>query len=89
MGCVCAVCIQYCFFIHIYLPGQPQSNYLREVDIDVITNAECAKQMSGTEADYKTMICAGKTDGSAGGCMVGGILFQLLLPRVAQQLARL
>jgi len=49
---------------------QPQSDYLREVDIDVITNAQCSRYYGGSESDYNTMICAGKSDGSGtGGCM--------------------
>jgi len=52
--------------------NESQSNFLREVDIDVISNKQCLelfnKQWVGSEEDFKTMICAGKLDGT-GGCM--------------------
>jgi len=49
--------------------GQNQSNYLREVDIHVITTTQCLQELDGNlEGDYPTLICAGERDGT-GGCM--------------------
>merc|ERR1711962_1437171 len=49
--------------------NKPGSNYLQEVDIDVITTEQCKWYFGGlTEEAYRTMICAGKSDGT-GGCM--------------------
>merc|ERR1711915_772133 len=51
--------------------NKPNSNFLQEVDIDVITTKQCKWYFGGLEEEaYRTMICAGKSDGTGGAWVI-------------------